>query len=147
MAQQASHGQPAIYNATLPTLTDGDFIGLNVDNRGRLITSSVGADTSASVQKVEQQFSYSGVLTSDTAVKGSAGFVHTITLSCTDSAPTAGTIIIYDNTAESGTAIFDTEITTTFFYPITVTLDVVCATGIYAGFTTTADVNVQISYR
>jgi hypothetical protein len=44
--KQAQYGQPAIYNSTLPTLADGDSVGLNVDSRGRLITTAtVSADT------------------------------------------------------------------------------------------------------
>ena len=39
--KQARFGQPAVYNATPPTLTDGDDSALNVDSSGRLITSSV----------------------------------------------------------------------------------------------------------
>lgn len=96
---------------------------------------------------VEQRYSYSGVLAADAQVKASAGFLHTVTFSCNDAAPTAGTIIIYDNTAESGTQVFNHTFTTTPFVPFTITLDVVMSTGIYIGFTTTADVNVVASFR
>lgn len=39
MGRQTQHGQPGVYNASLPTFTDGDAGGLAVDNKGRLITS------------------------------------------------------------------------------------------------------------
>lgn len=37
---QAQYGQPGVYNATLPTLTDGQSGGMQLDERGRVITSS-----------------------------------------------------------------------------------------------------------
>lgn len=42
---QTKNGQPGIYNATPPTLTDGDVGGLAVDAGGKLITSSSSATT------------------------------------------------------------------------------------------------------
>jgi len=104
-------------------------------------------DNSANVAKVEHRYSPSGALTTDTQVKASAGFVHAITISQSDAAPTAGTIDVYDNTAGSGTKIFSWNLTTAVFVPFTVILDVSCANGIYVDFTTTADVNVFVSYR
>lgn len=86
-------------------------------------------------------------VTGDTLVKTGAGQLHTLTFTCNDAAPTAGSIIVYDNTAESGTEIFNHTFTTTPFVPTTVTLDVSFDTGLYVGFTTTADVNVTVSYR
>ena len=88
----------------------------------------------------------SGTIAADTAVVTGSGYLHTITFSQNDAAPTAGSIIIYDNTAESGTVLFSSTWTTAVFSPVTVTLDIPYATGIYAGFTTTADINVVISY-
>lgn len=86
-------------------------------------------------------------VTSDTAVKSGTGVLHTLTFSCNDAAPTAGSVIVYDNTAESGTEIFNHTFTTTPFAPFSVTLDAAFATGLYVGFTTTADVNVTVTYR
>jgi hypothetical protein len=86
-------------------------------------------------------------VTSDTAVKSGAGVVHTLTFTCNDAAPTAGSIIVYDNTAESGTEIYNETFTTTAFRGYTVTLDAAFATGLYIGFTTTADVNCTVTYR
>jgi hypothetical protein len=87
------------------------------------------------------------VLTSDGLVKTGTGFLHTITFSQTDAAPTAGSIIVYDNTAESGTILFTHTQTTAVFMPVTITLDIPFTTGLYVGFTTTADVSVTISYK
>ncbi len=96
--------------------------------------------------KVEQQFSYAQMV-ADALVKTGPGFLHTITFSQADAAPTAGDIIVYDNTAESGTVIFKSTWTTAVFYPTTITLDVTFTAGLYVGFTTTADVSVTVSYR
>lgn len=87
------------------------------------------------------------LVTADTLVKDGAGVLHTVTLSCNDAAPTAGSVIIYDNTAESGTQIFNHTFTTTPFVPLTLTFDAAFAAGLYVGFTTTADVNVTVTYR
>lgn len=88
----------------------------------------------------------SGVITGDTLVRTGAGVLHTITISCNDAAPTAGSLTVYDNTAESGTVLYSETFTTTAFRGYTVTLDVPFSTGLYFGFATTADVNVVASY-
>ena len=98
------------------------------------------------INKVEGGFSYR-LCTTDTAVKSGAGFIHTITISCNDAAPTAGSVIVYDNTAGSGTQIYNETFTTTAFRGYTVTIDAAVTNGIYVDFTTTADVNVTVSYR
>ena len=105
-------------------------------------------DATNNVAKVEQRFSGSGKITSDTQVKAGAGFLHTVTVSCNDAAPTAGDLVIYDNTvAGSGTELFRHNFTTTPFVPFTVTLDVSFSVGCYVDFTTTNDVCVFVSYR
>ena len=118
---------------------------MRVDVR-RLLETLAGEDVVNDVMKVEQRFAYS-LVTSDTAVKSAPGFLHTLTFSCNDAAPTAGTIDVYDNTAASGTKIFSWTCTTTAFVPCSVIIDAVFATGLYVDFTTTADVNVTVSYR
>lgn len=131
--------------------TDGDYADIGLDALGHMWVREGYApgyeDNVANVAKVEHRYSSSGVLTSDTQVKASAGFVHTVTISQNDAAPTAGTIDIYDNTAASGTKIFTWTLTTAVFVPFTVILDVSVANGIYVDFTTTADVAVAIAYR
>ena len=112
----------------------------------QILTTLAGEDIINDVQKVEQRFAYSQV-TADAAVKSAPGFLHTLTFSCNDAAPTAGTIDVYDNTAASGTKIFSWTCTTTAFVPCSVIIDAVFATGLYVDFTTTADVNVTVSYR
>jgi hypothetical protein len=129
---------------------DGGYAPSQMDANGNLrITSGTlfaGEDLTNDLQKVEQRFSYSKVI-ADTMVKSGAGFLHAVTFTCNDAAPTAGSIIIFDNTAESGTEILNHTFTTTPFAPLTVVLNVSFSTGLYVGFTTTNDVNVTISYR
>lgn len=109
-------------------------------------SACVGTSPSSYIM-VQQRFSSSAVVVSDTQVKASAGFLHCITISQNDAAPTAGTIIVYDNTAESGTVVFNWTLTTAVFIPFQICPDAVMSTGIYIGFTTTADVNVSVSYQ
>jgi len=138
--------------ASLPAAVQaGDRVDAMYDLYGRQVvilgSQIAGEDLTNDVLKIEHQYSYQAVATSDTQVKASAGFLHTVTISCNDAAPTAGSLIIYDNTAESGTQVFNHTFTTTPFVPFTLTFDAVMTTGIYLGFTTTADVNVSVSYR
>jgi hypothetical protein len=145
------NGLPGIYNLSAITLSDEEGSALALDSSGNVkvtqATLQAGEDLTNDLTKVEQRYSSSGVLTGDTLVKTGAGFIHTVTISPNDAAPTAGSIILFDNTAESGTQLFNVTVTTTWFAPFTVILDVTVTNGIYAGFTTTADVNVSVSYR
>lgn len=131
--------------------TDGDYATMNTDALGHVWTRegyAPGAeDNVANVIKVEHRYSSSGLMTSDTQVKASAGFVHAITITPTDAAATAGTIDVYDNTSAAGTKIFSTYIPAALIAPVTIIIDVSCANGVYVDFTTTADVNVFVSYR
>lgn len=124
------------------------------DLKGRQIvtlgTLLAGEDQTNNVMRVEGQFTYLQC-TADTQVKGTPGFIHTLTIQSTDAVPTAGTIIVYDNTAESGTEICRFDIKATANIGIqssqTIILDVLALTGIYVGFTTTADVRLTVAYR
>lgn len=111
-----------------------------------LTTLSAGEDLTADVQKVEHRYSYS-YCTADTLVKTGAGFLHAITISPTDAAATAGTIILYDKVTEAAPIIFSYTIPAAALVPVTLILDVSFTTGLYVGFTTVADVAVTVSYR
>ena len=96
---------------------------------------------------VAMQCTGAPVVTSDTQIYLGKSVVHTVTISQADAAPTAGDIFIRDSSAAgAGTVLFHWNLTTAVFIPFTVTLDAYCATGIYVDFTTTADVNVSVSY-
>lgn len=139
------------YESGTDTYADGDVGDIHIDVNGNTKTVEQYApayeDNTNSKAIVEHRYTSSGSITADTLVKTGAGLIHTITFSCDDAAPTAGTFTLFDNTAESGTEVFSHTFTTTPFMPFSVTLDHTFATGLYAGFTTTADVNVVISYR
>jgi hypothetical protein len=94
----------------------------------------------------EEAYNYT-VKAADALIKTGAGKVHTLTFSCNDAAPTAGSVILSDAVSETGTQIFNHTFTTTPFAPCSVTLDAAFSTGLYIGFTTTADVNVTVTYR
>lgn len=85
-------------------------------------------------------------------VKATPGFLHSITLSQLDAAPTAGDITIYDGGtgiyASGATVLFRHSQTTAVFMPTTVTLDVPFNTSLSVGFTAPInDVNVLLSYK
>lgn len=89
---------------------------------------------------------YSRVV-ADGAVKASAGHIQTITFAPTGT-PTAGVITIFDNTTETGTVIFSTQIPASVFTPFTVELNVAATTGIFVGFDgTVTNVQVTTSFR
>ena len=142
--------QMAVYNASGVTLNDGDETGLFVDADGGLLVSMVGAiageDVTNDVLKVEQRYSLL-LVAADQLVKTGGGFIHTVTFSCNDAAPTAGTIDIYDSTSATGTKIYSETFDTTAFRGHTITLDGEFSTGLYIDFTTTADINATVSYR
>lgn len=86
--------------------------------------------------------------TADELIKAGPGFVHTITYSPTDAAASAGTIEILDAiTAGGGATTTIYSLPAAAISPVTITLDQYFSTGIYVDFTTTADVNVSISYK
>lgn len=139
-----------VYNSTAPTIRDEQNEDIQLDVNGNvksvLATTIAGEDLTNDVLKVEQRYTYAYV-TADALVKTGAGFLHTLTFSPTDAAATAGTIFVYDKTSEATPTIFSYTIPAAALVPVTVTLDVSFTTGLYIGFTTTADVAVTVSYR
>jgi len=110
-----------------------------------LATQIAGEDITNEVLKVEQRYTYK-VLAADGQIKNGPGFVHTMTFT-SDAAATAGTIILWDGLTETGTAVFTYTVPAAYISPFTIILDVEMLTGIYLGFTTTADVTVTTSFR
>jgi multisubunit Na+/H+ antiporter MnhF subunit len=94
---------------------------------------------------IEPRFSYRAV-SSDTLVVSGAGLLHTVACN-SDAAATAGSIILYDNTAESGTVLWSWTVSAVEYQPFSVILDAAFATGLYIGYTTTADVNCTVTFR
>ena len=131
---------------TEQNILNATFDPVNANTAVTLDTLIAGEDLTNNVLKVEERFSYSNV-SADAQIKAGAGFLHTLTFAQIDAAPTAGTIIVYDSLTEANTIIFSSTWTTAIFYPTTVTIDASFATGLYIGFTTTADIGVTVSYR
>ena len=96
----------AKYNATPTTRTEGQFGVLQADTLGNLKetlgTTIAGEDIPNDVLKVETRNNGTYISTATTTVcKTGAGLLHTITVT----GGTAGTIVVYDNTAASGTIL------------------------------------------
>lgn len=88
-----------------------------------------------------------GRVTADGQIKGSAGFIHTLSIAPLTATPTAGLLTVYDSLTETGTVVYAEYIFATT-PGHTVTLDIPCATGIYVGFDATlANVQVTVAYR
>lgn len=144
----------AVHETTPTTRTNGQRGWLQAFTDGSLRVYLghliAGEDQTNGVMRVEGQFSGTQC-TADTQVKASAGFLHAITVQSTDAVPTAGSIVVYDNTAESGTEVFRLDVKATASVGAdgarTFLFDRIMTTGIYVGFTTTADVAVQVNWR
>lgn len=120
------------YHSSNKTLTEGQLSNLQLDINGSL--------------KVINFFSKAFV-SSDTAVKSSSGFVHSITYSPSDAEATAGQINICDSLSLGRGTSTIYYLTAAYHEPQTIILDQYFSTGIYVDFDTTADVNVSISYK
>ena len=93
-------------------------------------------------------FLNSAVVAADTAVKVGPGFLQCIMISMADAAPTAGTVAILDHTAAGGgTTIFSHTFTTAVFMPFQICPQRAFTAGLYIDVTTSADINVSVSYR
>lgn len=110
-----------------------------------LATTLAGEDVANDVMKVEQRFAPINV-SADTLVKSGPGQLHLMTCS-SDATATAGSIILYDNTVESGTVLHTFTVAAAYYQPFTIWFDVAFSIGLYVGYTTTADVNCTVSYR
>lgn len=88
-----------------------------------------------------------GRATADAQIKGSAGFIHTVSIAPLTATPTAGLLTVYNSLTETGTIVYAEYIFATT-PGHTVTLDIPCGTGIYVGFDgTLANVQVTVAYR
>lgn len=144
--KQARFGQPAVYNASAPSLADGEDSALSVDASQRLITSNgtllAGEDLTNNRLMVEERFSYQSINTAaTTTIKSSAGFFNSMTIW----GGTAGAITVYDNTAGSGTAIVPTFTPGSVSVSVTNILNVSFATGLT--IVTAAATVISVSYR
>ena len=84
----------------------------------------------------------------DIAIKNAPGLVHAITC-YSDATATAGTITLLDNTAAgAGNVLWSFDVLAVAYNtPFRVELDTPFSVGLYADFTTTADVKCMVQYR
>ncbi len=117
-------------------------------------TTTAGEDVTADVQKVEQRFTTlptgaaTAMFAADIAIKNAPGFVKSI--SCySDAAATAGTIALLDNTAAgAGNVLWSFDVLAVAYNtPFQVLIETPFSIGLYADFTTTADVKCMVQYR
>lgn len=140
----------AQYVSSAVTLTANYFTNLYTTINGFLKVSMgdalSGEDPNANRMMIEHQYQYSRK-TADGQVKGSGGFIHSVTVAPLTATPTAGLLTIYDSLNESGTVIHSEWIFATT--PAhTVILDEIFTVGCYIGFDATlANVGVNLSYR
>lgn len=131
-----------VYKATPVTRTDGQKSDLVTDAQENwkvtLATNIAGEDIANDVTKVEQRFG-STRCTADTLVKTGVGFLHSIVVSQpSSSTPTAGVLTVYDNTAESGTVLFQHYFpASAVTSPVTITLNSSFSVGCYVGYDAT----------
>lgn len=117
-------------------------------------TTDAGEDVPNDVQKVESRWTNlptgatTAMFAADTAILNAKGFVHAITC-YSDATATAGTIALLDNTAAgAGNTLWSFDVLAVAYnVPFTVILDVPFAVGLYADFTTTADMKCMVTYR
>jgi len=140
-----------VVDTSTPTFMNGKRVDSRCDENGRMKINATLSDTLAGedivsdVLKVEQRFAPINV-SADTLVKSGPGQLHLMTCS-SDATATAGSIILYDNTAESGTVLHTFTVAAAYYQPFTIWFDVAFSIGLYVGYTTTADVNCTVSYR
>lgn len=93
------------YKAAPTTLSDGDRGEMQVDKDGFLLVNLgkaiKGEDLNNDVMKVQQQMSYQYISTATTTTIPGANFLHSIIVT----GGTAGTIVIYNNSAGSGAVV------------------------------------------
>jgi len=86
-------------------------------------------------------------ITSEGLIRTGNGVLHTISIAPTTATPTAGLLTVYDNTAESGTAIYSEWVFATTVGH-TITLDCNVNIGIYVGYDATlANASCTVTHR
>lgn len=121
------------------TVAPMGFNGTSWD-RLRLAGSSLGLLTENGPYQL-------GRVTADGQIKGSAGFIHTVSIAPLTATPTAGLLTIYNSLTETGTVVYSEWIFATT-PGHTITLDIPCSTGIFVGFDgALANVQVTVAYR
>ncbi|MDQ3816317.1 MAG: hypothetical protein M3362_01335 [Acidobacteriota bacterium] len=98
-----------VYRATVPSLSDGQTVGEQVDQYGNKkvtqATALAGEDLPNDLIRVEERFDYNTPITASTLIKTGVGRFAGFFVSAASVTPT---ITVYDNTSAAGTKIIDT---------------------------------------
>lgn len=147
----------ATATAAAPSLSEGQRTSFSVDLAGNTrvtLGTCFGGDSHCegddpdSYLRVRTHVTSSGQKTADAQIKASAGWVSHMICQGTDAAAVAGTIIVYDNTAESGTALFTFTVSALDYHnPIVFPIMTPAATGIYLGYNGPTDMNCTVFYK
>lgn len=150
-------GGPGSATAASPTLVEGGAGYFSFDLGGNVRVTLGTCISGESTCKGDSPDSYimvrpvmlsSGQKTGDAQILAGPGYVSHMTCQGTDAAATAGTIILHDALTETGTAIFTFTVAALDYHaPIVFPVLANFATGIYLGYTTTADVNCTVFYN
>ena len=138
-----------VYNTSAPTLTNGQRgdtqMDVNANTKMVEQRAPVYENNTTGKAIVEKNYSTTRV-TADGQIKASAGFVNHISFAATGTV-TAGTITLYNNTAESGTVLWS-GIIQVGTAPVTVPINADATLGIYVGYDgTIANVATHVSWR
>ena len=138
-----------VYNTSAPTLTNGQRgdtqMDVNANTKMVEQRAPVYENNTTGKAIVEKNYSTTRV-TADGQIKASAGFVSHISFAATGTV-TAGTITLYNNTAESGTVLWS-GIIQVGTAPVTVPINADATLGIYVGYDgTVANVATHVSWR
>lgn len=138
---------------------DGTFqklggVGDRAKTSATLDATLAGEDVLNDVQKVEERYSTipvggtDAMVAADQLYKSGPGYVRSITC-YSDATATAGTIALRDNTAAgAGNIIWSFDVLAVAYNtPFTVDLQTPFSVGLYADFTTTADVKCMVRFR
>lgn len=121
-----------VYNTTAPSLVNGQANQIQVDQAGNILTSL--------------PYTYKNVVAGQatTVIKSSAGFLHSIIFNT--AATATSTMVLYDNTAASGTKIG--SITATGLTPpVSIIFDLNFTTGLTCITATANGADMTFVYR
>ena len=122
--------------------------------RSTIATTLAGEDVTNDVQKTEERYltipigGTDAMIAADQLYKSGPGYVRSITC-YSDATATAGTIALRDNTAAgAGNILWSFDVLAIAYNtPFKVDLQTPFSVGLYADFTTTADVKCMVQYR
>lgn len=122
-----------VYKSSQSNLTNNDYNNLLLDRKGNLLV-------------IPPRYSKTVPVVADAAIVTGSGVLHTLIINTQDGVPVAGSFIIYDNTAASGTILYQEGNGTGTFRGYSILLDCAFSNGIYVDFFTTTDVQVSVTY-